>query len=227
MPIIVYELAGADPAVRFSPHCWKIVWALAHKGLDFERVPLRFSEIRELDGKSVPVIRDGDRTLRDSFDIAVYLEETYPDRPTLFGGEGGRTLSRFVERWTQLTVHGYLGGAILMDLFGIIHDDDRDYFRASREARFGRRLEEVPQGREERLAAFRAALQPVRTTVEAQPFIGGASPLFADYIVAGALQWARVGSPLRLLETDDPVAIWFERILDLHGGIARAAPAAT
>jgi len=226
MSIIVYELAGADPAVRFSPHCWKIVWALAHKGLDFERVPLRFNEIRDLDGKTVPVIRDGGRTLRDSFDIAVYLEETYPDRPTLFGGEGGRMLSRFLERWTQMTVHSYLGGAMLMDLFGIIHDDDRDYFRASREARFNRRLEEVPQGREERLAAFRAALQPVRATVEAQPFIGGASPLFADYIVAGALQWARVGSPLRLLEAEDPVAVWFGRILDLHGGIARTAPAA-
>jgi len=225
MSVIVYELAGADPSVRFSPHCWKIIWALKHKGLEFDRVPLRFNEIRKLDGKTVPVIHDGGRVLRDSFEIALHLEETYPDRPSLFAGEGGHMLSRFVERWTQLAVHSYLGGAMMMDLFHIIHEDDRDYFRASREARFGRRLEEVPQGREDRLGAFRATLQPVRAMVEAQPFIGGASPLFADYIVAGALQWARVASPMRVLEEDDPLAAWFERILDLHGGIGRATQA--
>ncbi len=62
-----------------------------------------------------------------------------------------------------------------------------------------------------------------------QPFIGGASPLFADYIVFGALQWARIASPYRLLEHSDIVAQWFERCLDLqwrprpHGGGGVAA----
>jgi hypothetical protein len=28
-------------------------------------------------------------------------------------------------------------------------------------------------------------------------------------------------SPLRVLEADDPVAAWFERCLDLHGGLGR------
>ena len=29
--------------------------------------------------------------------IALYLEETYPDRPTLFGGEGGKAMARFID----------------------------------------------------------------------------------------------------------------------------------
>ncbi|MGO8352360.1 hypothetical protein ACC790_38260, partial [Rhizobium johnstonii] len=31
-----------------------------------------------------------------SFDIALYLEESYPERPSLFNGEGGKALSRMV-----------------------------------------------------------------------------------------------------------------------------------
>ena len=32
----LYELAGADRELRFSPHCWKTRMALAHKGLNVE-----------------------------------------------------------------------------------------------------------------------------------------------------------------------------------------------
>jgi hypothetical protein len=39
MRILLYELVGSDPRRPFSPHCWKIAMALAHKGLAFECVP--------------------------------------------------------------------------------------------------------------------------------------------------------------------------------------------
>jgi len=63
----------------------------------------------------------------------------------------------------------------------------------------------------------------VRPVLSEQPFIGGRSPSFADYILFGAFQWARVMSPTSLLEPDDPVYIWRERMLDIHDGIARCA----
>ena len=44
MTIQMYDLAGADPAVRFSPYCWRTRMALAHKGLAVESVPWRFTE---------------------------------------------------------------------------------------------------------------------------------------------------------------------------------------
>jgi glutathione S-transferase len=59
-----------------------------------------------------------------------------------------------------------------------------------------------------------------------QPFVGGDAPLFADYIVFGALQWARTISPAEILAGDDPVRDWFERCLDLHGGVGGNMPAA-
>jgi glutathione S-transferase len=176
--------------------------------------------------KTVPVIRDGDRVVTDSFAIALYLDEVYPDRPTLFGGEGGKAMARFIERWSQLTLHPYKGEAVLVDIHSGLGPLDQAYFRQSREARYGKPLEQVPAGRDAGLAAYRRSLEPLRSMLTYQPFIGGASPLFADYIVFGAFQWARVVSSYQLLAADDPVAAWFQRCLDLHGGIGRKVVAA-
>lgn len=229
MTILLYELAGTDASRPFSPHCWKTVMSLAHKGLPYETVATPFTRIPLVEdsaSKTVPVIRDGNRVVSDSFDIAVYLEETYPDRPSLFGGPGGMATARFVERWSQLTVHPFLGAAALMDIHGMLAPVDQAYFRESRAKRFGKPIEEVPVDREHRLAAFRAGLEPLRNMLSYQSFIGGASPLFADYIVFGAFQWVRIVSPFQTLAADDPVAAWFERCLDLHGGTGRRVAAA-
>jgi glutathione S-transferase len=39
------------------------------------------------------------------------------------------------------------------------------------------------------------------------------------------MMWPRVVSPLPLLEAGDAVHDWQERMLDLHGGLAREVPA--
>ncbi|RUU81284.1 glutathione S-transferase family protein, partial [Mesorhizobium sp. M7A.T.Ca.TU.009.01.1.2] len=225
----LYDLVGRDTTRPFSPHCWKVVMALAHKGLDISTVPTRFLEVPAVEGgvsKTVPVIRDGETVVADSFDIALYLDEAYPDRPTLFGGEGGKAMARFIERWSQVTIHPYVTTAAIMDLHAMQDAENAVYFRQSREQRLGKRLEEVMAAREAGLGNFRASLEPLRSTLFYQPFIGGAAPLFSDYIVFGALQWARIASPYQLLDDGDVVAQWFARCLDLHGGLGRKVAAA-
>jgi len=230
MTILLYDLVGADAGRPFSPHCWKIKMALAHKGLPFEAMPTRFLEVPSVEGgvsPTVPVIRDGDKVVADSFAIALYLEDAYPDRPTLFGGEGGKAMARLIERWTQLTLHPFLGAAALLDIHAMQDEPNRAYFRENRETkRYGKSLEAVAVGWEDRLPAFRASLEPLRSMLGYQPFIGGQGPLFADYIVFGALQWVRVTSAYQFVAADDPVAAWFERCLDVHGGLGRQVPAA-
>jgi len=60
--------------------------------------------------------------------------------------------------------------------------------------------------------------------LQAQPFLSGERPLYADYAVFGPFQWARCISQFPLLEEDDPVRLWRDRLLDFDG-LARAAPA--
>jgi glutathione S-transferase len=173
----------------------------------------------------VPVIVDGGTVVHDSSAIAEYLEAHYPDLPSLYGGEAGRGLTRFVQNWTETVLQAALIRLVVLDIHRHIGPADQAYFRQSREARFGMRLEEVVEGREARLPAFRASLDPLRRTVERQDFLAGAAPSYADYIVFGAFQWARSISDFELLAEDDPVRAWRGRMLDLHGGLARQSRA--
>ena len=50
------------------------------------------------------------------------------------------------------------------------------------------------------------------------------APNYADYIVFGAFQWARVVSPFKLLAEEDPVYAWREKLLDAFDGMARQSP---
>jgi len=228
MPITMYDLAGVEAERRFSPFCWRAKMALAHKGLAAETVPWRFTEKDKLpkpnDGR-VPVIIDDGRIVHDSTAIAEYLEDRYADRPSLFGGDAGRGLTRFVQNWTETVLQVGLIRLVLMDIYKHIGPEDQAYFRKSREERFGTTLEEFVGDRNARLPAFRASLDPLRRTVERQPFVSGKTPAYADYIVFGAFQWARAVSDFEVLAADDPVRAWRGRMLDLYDGLARRAPA--
>jgi glutathione S-transferase len=227
MSLKLYELVGADASRPFSPYCWRTRMALAHKGLSAESIPWRFTEktaIAPHGSEKVPVMLDGDRPVVDSWVIANYLEDTYPDRPSLFGGEGGRAAARFMNWWGDIAVVGGIFPMIIADIPKNLAAEDAAYFRASREARFGKSLEEVMAGREQVVTAFRKSLDPLRLTLKTQAFLGGDTPNYTDYIVFGGFQWARVVSPFRLLEGADPVYAWRERLFDAFDGMARNSP---
>ncbi|HEY7240668.1 MAG TPA: glutathione S-transferase family protein [Burkholderiales bacterium] len=226
MAIQLYDLAAAEDDRRFSPYCWRTKMALKHKGLEFETVPWRFTEKDRIEftgSSTVPVIVDGQRAVYDSFEIAVYLDEAYPSRPGLFEGTESRALSLFLHHWALRSLHPPLLRAILLELFRHLHEKDKAYFRESREKRLGARLEDAGADPKKWLAEFRGALEPLRPALVQNAFVAGKGPGFADYIVFGTFQWARAVSPMRLLEPDDPVFKWRERMLDLFGGYAREA----
>ena len=222
----LYELVGTDPARRFSPFCWRSRMALAHKGLDAEVVPWRFTEnarLAALGGKTVPILVDGAAILTDSWDIALHLDEAYPEAPALF--QGPPETYRFIAAWTDTMLSANVAKLIVSDIVPLLGPGEAAYFTESREKRFGMPLAQVTAGREARLPEFRAMLAPLRRALGQQPFLGGAAPDYADYIVFGSFMWARSVSPLALLEPDDAVHAWRERLLDLFGGLARSAPA--
>ncbi len=110
-----------------------------------------------------------------------------------------------------------------MDLLDCIDPGDRAYFRQSREARLGGPLEQVVLAPEDGVPELSRRLEPLRFTLKERPFLAGDTPAFADYIVFGSFMWARCVSRIALLAPDDPIHGWRERMLDLHGGLARRA----
>jgi glutathione S-transferase len=216
----LYDLAGADPALRFSPYCWRTKLALAHKGIGVETIPWRFTEKAEIAfsaSKTVPVLVDGEKVVADSQAIAEYLEAAYPDAPSLFGGPRAQALTQFIRRWTDGILHVALVNILVPDIFELLHPKDQPYFRESREARLGIGLEALAAARSTHLPAFQAALAPVEFTLRGQDFLGGETPLYADHIVFGALQWGSKTSSTPLLEENAVVAQWMERLLGYYG----------
>lgn len=224
---LLYDLAGIDD-VRFSPYCWRSKMALLHKGLSYETEACGYGDIP---GKlsfggyeRIPVLNDSGTVVADSWDIANHLEDAYPDTPTLFGGAAGRAQARFFNIWTDLNIVLTLVPAIVADIFELVREEDRGYFKLSREARFGRDLETMRADRAAAVERYRAALQPVRLLLGEQPFIAGDAPLYVDLILMGSFMSARCTSTQRLLAEDDPVDIWFQRMLDQYDGYLRQVP---
>ena len=221
----LYDLAAADDKRRFSPYCWRIKMALAHKELEVETVPWRFTEkdvIAFSGQRRVPVLVDGDKVVADSWAIANDLEDRYPDRKSLFGDVSAHSPTLFVASWVDGVLQPAIAQFILADIYAHLHEKDKVYFRESREKRVGTTLEEFCANRDERVVQFRTTvLAPLRPALGSKPFLGGTGPTYADYAVFGAFQWARATSPFQLLEPNDPVAAWRERMLDLYGGLAR------
>ncbi len=226
MPLTLYDLAGADADRRFSPYCWRIRLAIAHKELPVETIPWRFTdkEVIAFSGQDrVPVLVDAGKALAGSWTIANHLEQNYPAGRSLFDGPVGAALTRFVESWTDTILLPSLVPLILVDVFAHLHEKDRAYFRSSRERRLGMTLEAACADRDNKVIGFRQGLEPLRATLKIQSFLGGAAPNYADYIVFGGFMWARSTSPFKLLEKDDPVALWRGRLLDRFE-VARMAP---
>ena len=227
MTLRLFELVGTDAARPFSPFCWRTRMALAHKGLPAKSIPWRFTEkaaIAPYRSEKVPVLLDRDKSVADSWTIALYLEDAYPDRPSLFGGEGGRAVARMISWWGDIAVIGGIFPFIVADIASRLGPADAAYFRESREARFKKSLEEVASDRDQAVEGFRRSLDPMRLTLRTQPYLGGEAPNYADYVVFGAFQWARVVSPFKLLAENDPVYAWREKLLDAFDGMARKSP---
>jgi glutathione S-transferase len=220
---VLYDLAGEEDNRRFSPYCWRAKMALAHKGLAFETRPWRFTEkdaiAFSLQGL-VPVLVDGEKVVTDSWAICQYLDGAYPNAAPLAEGASAWAYALFIRHWTERSLQAALNRIILPDILAHAHPKDREYFRSSREARIGTTLEAFSADRPTHLAALSKVLDPLRETLAAQPFVAGSAPALGDYVVFGAFQWARGVSAVKLLQADDPIFAWRERMLALFGGFA-------
>jgi glutathione S-transferase len=224
MGIKLYDLAGASDDCRFSPYCWNIKMALRHKGLEAEEIPCRFTEKDKIafsGQKLVPILVDGDRVIPDSWEIARYLESTYSNSPSLFGGAVGEAEALFIKFWCEGTIYPLVARIIALDLVEHIHEMDKAYFIETREKIVGMTLGEFAQPTPEGIANLSQALNPVRKTLERQPYLGGTQPNYADYVLFGAFQWARAVSPISLLTPEDPVYTWREQLLNAFNSYGR------
>lgn len=224
--IELWELKGKDDR-RYSLFSWRTRMALKHKGLEFSSHPVAMSDkaaIAFSGGKTVPIIKDGETIVRDSWKIAEYLEEKFTDRPTLFGGAIGRGVTQAFNTWVDRALVPLAMPVIVADVHERVDPADDTYFRQQFEGFLKCTLEESRARRPQAVERLSRALEPMQATLKRQPFVCGAAPAYADYILFSVFQWMRVMSPQDIFNSSDPLFSWRSRMLDLYDAFARNVP---
>lgn len=220
--ITLYDLALRE-GQTISPFVWATKYAIAHKGFEIDLVPGGFTGIMERTGgrtERLPAIVDDGRWVLDSWLIAEYLDETYPDRPTLIGCKQVEIATKFIEGWLWTTVLREWMPNIVRDYRDMVKDVDWDYITKTRTPP-GKTLEEVQAGREDRLPLIPPKLELLRTTLKETPWLGGDEPNYTDYRALAVFLFMSAVATTPVLTEDDPVRDWVERGFDLYGGLGR------
>lgn len=221
----LYELV-LDHGRSVSPFVWRAKMALAHKGFAPETAAIGYGDKAKIafSGQDrVPVLVDGDAVVSDSWRIACHLEDRYPDRPSLFGGDGGRALARVFNHWCDSQFLSTLFMVCCAPTFDLVPQADQPYYRESRFQWTGMTMEQIREAGN--VKRVRASLGPMRLALNERPFLSGDAPAYADYCAFGGFMWARISTG-PILEEGDVIEDWRQRMLDLFGGFARKAPCA-
>ena len=225
--IEMWELVGEDDR-RYSNFSWRARMALQHKQLAVCYRPILLTDKQSIafsGGTTVPVIRDGDTVVRDSWAIAEHLEAAHQHQPSLFGGDTGKALARFANNWVDRTVLAAAFPLLAVDALAVQDEADRPYFAGLIERLCRATPAELREQQPRHAKRLATAVEPARATLKRQPFLSGAAPAYADYALFSIYQWARITSPLDLLGDDPVMRGWFEKLLDLDHGFARSTPA--
>ena len=220
--ITLYDLALRD-GQTISPFVWATKYAIAHKGFEIDLVPGGFTGIVERTGgktERLPAIVDDGKWVLDSWLIAEYLDETYPDRPTLIGSKQVEIATKFIEGWLWGNVLRKWMPNIVRDYRDAVLDVDWDYVTKTRTAP-GTTLEATQAGREDRLPLIPPKLELLRTTLRETPWLGGDSPNYTDYRALAVFLFMSAVATTPVLTDDDPIRDWVERGFDLYGGLGR------
>ncbi|THU78272.1 hypothetical protein K435DRAFT_786324 [Dendrothele bispora CBS 962.96] len=206
-PIIFYDIASGPPVISFAPNPSKTRYALNFKEVHYRTEWVELPDVasvrkklgsdavrKHFDGSpfyTLPVIKDPSTgaVVGDTFDIAVYLDKTYPNGPSLFPPSTIGLLAAFntqvdaiFSRFVKLFVHGIP-----------FNPETAEQSKADFVWRMqGKTWDDLDLRGEERakaLEAFEAALGDLAKfyRLEDGPFLAGETVTYADFIVGGWL----------------------------------------
>jgi glutathione S-transferase len=187
--------------------------ALAFKGLPFKTIWVEFPDIADVCKKigasptafdngspvyTLPVIQDPStgKVVSDSWTIAEYLDENYPDRPSLFP-KGTRGLQwSFISTANTMAFDHWLDPLIL-PTYNQLPPRSQEYFRPRREKLWGCRLEEISTGEQpaknwaDAEAGFTKLTNVIAKNGEGSQWFLGDTISYLDLFTVAELMWIK------------------------------------
>lgn len=234
----LYEYALANREGCASPNVWRTKMLLAHLGLEVESEMLFHIELEEklafaqpeaerlgtkapyAPNGTLPVLVDGDTILPDSWTIAAHLDRNYGDG-SLVNAHSALAMNRFFEHWASKHIVSNVFPDILPETVNAMDEVDREPFRRSRERMFGLNFDDLNGTLKDCVPALQEGLQTLEQTLADQDYLGGESPVYADYILFGMFVWMAKVSSTEVLVRGSAVHRWRERLMDAYDGLAR------
>ncbi|KAF9479950.1 hypothetical protein BDN70DRAFT_806127 [Pholiota conissans] len=216
MTIIFYDIPSSAPGSSWSPNTRKARYVLNYKGIPYKTEWVEFSDIESHCKKlgilptstkragggphyTLPAIHDPSTGayISESTKIAEYLEKTYPDTPTVFPHNTIGLQWPFNDAYTSLLTPFWM--FILPATFEKLHPVSQAYYRTTREAFFGKKIEELmPTGdaATKEWANCKEGLGKVSVWFEktdsSGPYLLGDRVSWGDFVVASYLVWMRI-----------------------------------
>lgn len=207
---VLYDLKGGAPTQRFSPFCFRVKLALAHKDLPFRSELVGFTEKPKVEfsgQKLVPILVEGDTVVADSWRILEYLEQTYPQHELLSTAD--RSLP-FLRAWSERALMGSMFRWLAPLIHDSLHGDDKAYFQATREARLGTTMAALAADAAKYQKVVHSTLEPLRALLEQQAFISGHTAGVGDLLVLSCLLWAEGVTGSAVTTPEDVISRWRE-----------------
>lgn len=204
----LYERLGADDLCP-SPIGYRVRIALALKGMDCARVPMRFADVGRLEAetgsRTCPAMVDGDARLPDSVAIVRHLDSVRSKRPVF------RDEDRYFNIASVEQELGTRAGKVIAPWFiERLCPEDRDYYRSSREQRYGVSFTELVAHRSASELDLAFTVARVATGLDRSPFFSGSEPGFADAVIYGYLLWIELADPAAMPELPPEMLAWYE-----------------
>lgn len=195
---------------ELSHYCEKIRLILDYKGLPYRKVEVtpgvgQLDLYRMSGQRQVPVLKDGATVIADSTAIALYLEQTYPDRPIIPTDPQQRALCLLLEEWADESI-GPSARKVMLGTFSrdpafrsaILPSSAPGFLKSIVEAVPREALDVLSLGAGLGPDVVQAARKAMQQNLESlsvllanQPYLVGDRPTLADFAVAGLTMYVK------------------------------------
>ncbi|KAF9234159.1 hypothetical protein BU15DRAFT_52957, partial [Melanogaster broomeanus] len=222
-PIVLYDIPCTTPGLPWSPNTMKTRYCLGYKGLPFTTVWVDYPDIAGLlkskglktNTYTLPAIEDPSTgvVMADSFEIAKYLDKTYPETPQLLPPPALRMLEQADNAFSGAGSASMVFMVLGAEQLNLVN---KEYYHRTREARFGEEWKKVAslENREQLvklgMESMKEGWNKLSELYDSTPgmFLLGEVPCFVDFVVAGKVKFG--------LQTLMPVVV--EEMTSMDGG---------
>ena len=214
--ITLFDLSGKND-LRFSPYCWRVKYLLNYRKIDYETIPICFTERladRFFVNAKLPTIMDNEVKISDSFKIAKYIEDKYADKNDKLINIPNEPALLFINQWSDQFLNTSILERVAHDIISALDDRDIEYYIESRSKRFGMHPKDFQDSNIRKDENnFYECCNFLDKILQKQQYLIGDNITYAEMIVLGSLTWGeKVSNNTKIEKKFKRLTAWKDKL---------------